>query len=234
MLNFLKEFFLTEKNISPVSAFAKTPQIEDLDHALLEAVKNYRKSMFELAEKENFLNDSKAKESIEKIERTEQFIEQSGLGEWLAKFMTSLWVMRTEAAKSSESIPKLGKHGIQLTGGGSSEQGWDWITFFYGEHRYRVENRPRDWSAFEDDCDCRFGEGVLYCDDTEVFKIETKQYSNDEYFLWRYSCVLIFVKGVWIPEIVELATKFDIEDKQFIPKLMASVQAKRVMGFIDS
>ena len=54
MLNFLKEFFIIEKNISPVLAFVKTPEIEDLDHALLEAVKNYRKSMFELAEKENF------------------------------------------------------------------------------------------------------------------------------------------------------------------------------------
>jgi hypothetical protein len=231
MFNFLKELFVTEKkNISPAPDFVKAVQVKDLDHALLEAVKNYRKSMFELADKENFSNALKAKESIEKIELAERFIEESGLGEWLAKFMTSVWAMRTDAEKSSESIPKLGKHGIQLTGGGCSEQGWDWITFFYGDHHYRAENRPRDWSTFEDDCDCRFGEAVLYCDDAEVFKIETKQYLNDEYFLWRYSCVLTFVKGVWIPEIVELATKFDIEDKQFIPKLMASVQAKKAGG----
>lgn len=103
----------------------------------------------------------------------------------------------------------------------------------YGKHRYRVENRPKDWSSFDGENDYRYGEGSLFCDEVEVLRVETRQHYNAEYFLWEYNRVLVFAKGNWISEMVELLTQFEIEDRQLLPKLMAEAKKKQASGISE-
>jgi hypothetical protein len=85
----------------------------------------------------------------------------------------------------------------------------------------------------DEENDYRYGEGSLFCDGVEVLKIETQQHYNSEYFLWQYSRVLVFQKGDWIPEMVELFTQFEIEDRQLLPKLMMEAKKKQASGIRD-
>jgi hypothetical protein len=40
----------------------------------------------------------------------------------------------------------------------------------------------------------------------------------------------VFAKGNWITEIVELFTQFEIEDRQFLDKLMGAAQKEQASG----
>lgn len=205
----------------------------DPDEAQLASIKIYREKMFEAAEREFASNQHSAESDDKKIERAERFLEESGLGRGMAKFMTTIWSTRNQAEKASEAKPLSGEHGMQLTGGGRSESRNEWISFTYEEHHYRAENRPKDWSSFDDDSDYRYGEGILFCDGVEVLRVETQQHYNDEYFLWKYNRVLVFAKGSWIPAMVDLFTKFEIEGRQLLPKLMAEAKKQQASGISE-
>jgi hypothetical protein len=43
----------------------------------------------------------------------------------------------------------------------------------------------------------------------------------------------VFQKGDWIPEMVELFTQFEIEDRQLLPKLMMEAKKKQASGIRD-
>jgi len=230
MFEFLKIFLVAEKPAPPVPEPKHPVQSVDPDEVLLDSIKNYRERMFEAAESEFYSTQPDTEKDNQRIQRAERFLEESGLGRGMAEFMTTIWLTRSQAEVASEPAPLLGKHGMRLTGGGCSEKHNEWITFFYGNHHYRAENRPGDWSVFDEDNDYRYGEGSLSCDGVEVLRIETRQHFNDEYFLWKYSRVLVFARGSWIPEIVDLFTKFEIEDRQLLPKLMAEAQSKQANG----
>lgn len=230
MLKFLKTL-LAADNRAPTAREPKpVSQESDPSEPLLASINIYRERMLQAAEREFDSSQSNAEVHNRKVERAERFLEESGLGHGMAKFMTTIWSTRNEAEKASENAPLTGKHGMQLTGGGSSDKQNEWITFFYGNHHYRAENRPTSCSRFDEENDYRYGEGSLFCDQVEVLRIETRRHFNDEYFLWKYSRVLVFGKGDWIPEIVDLFTKFDIEDRQLFPKLMTEVRRKQDSG----
>lgn len=233
MFEFLKTFLAAGKPVPPAPEPKPPAQATDPDEALLASIKTYRERMFEAAEREFASNQPNAEGDNQKIERAERFLEESGLGRGIAEFMTTIWSTRNQAEKASEAAPLPGEHGMQLTGGGRSEKHNEWITFFYGNHHYRAENRPKDWSSFDEDNDYRYGEGSLFCDGVEVLRIETRQHFNDEYFLWKYNRVLVFAKGSWIPEMVDLLTKFEIEDRQLLPKLKAEAQRKQASGISE-
>lgn len=233
MLELLKTFLAARKPVPPAPEPKPPAHVTDPDEALLVQIKTYRERMFEGAERIFASNQPDTEGDNQKIERAERFLEESGLGRGIAEFMTTIWSTRNHAEKASEAAPLIGKHGMQLTGGGRSEKHNEWIAFFYGNHHYRAENYPNDWSIFDEDNDYRYGEGSLFCDGVEVLRIETRQHFNDEYFLWRYSRVLVFARGSWIPEMVDLFTKFEIEDRQLLPKLMAEAQRKQASGICE-
>ena len=233
MFEFLKKILAADKPALPTVEPKPPTQSTDPDEALLASIKTYRERMFEAAEREFVSNQRNTEGDNQKIERAERFLEESGLGHGIAKFMTTVWSTRNQAEKASEANPLPGEHGMQLTGGGHSEKHNEWITFLYGKHHYRAENRPKDWSSFDEDNDYRYGEGSLFCDGVEVLRVETRQHYHDEYFLWKYDRVLVFAKGNWIPEIVELLTKFEIEDHQLLPILMAEAKKRQASGISE-
>jgi hypothetical protein len=230
MFEFLKNFLAADKPNPPTAEPQPHTQVTDPNEDLLASIKKYRKGMFDASESELAAGQSNADDDKLKIERAEKFLNESGLSHGMAKFMTTVWSTRNQAESASESNPLAGKHGMQLTGGGRSEEHNEWISFVYGKHRYKAENRPKDWSNFDEGNDYRYGEGSLFCDGVEVLRLETRQHNNDEYFLWKYNRVLVFAKGNWITEIVELFTQFEIEDRQFLDKLMGAAQKEQASG----
>ena len=151
MFEFLKKFLAADKPVPPAPKPKPPAQATDPDEALLASIRTYRKRMFKAAEREFASNQLNAEGDNQKIERAERFLEESGLGRGIAEFMTTIWSTRNQAEKASEAAPLPGEHGMQLTGGGRTGGGRtekynEWITFFYGNHHYRAENRPRDWS----------------------------------------------------------------------------------------
>lgn len=233
MFEFLKKFLAADKPILPTARPQPHTRATDPDENQLASISTYRKRMFDAAENEMAANQRDTEGDDHKIERAERFLKESGLGHGIAKFMTIVWSTRSEAESASDANPLPGKHGMQLTGGGRSENQYEWITFLYGKHRYRVENRPKDWFSFDGESDYRYGEGSLFCDGVEVLRVETRQHYTAEYFLWEYNRVLVFAKGNWIPEMVELLTQFEIEDRQFLPKLMAEAKKKQASGISE-
>ncbi|THJ21979.1 MAG: hypothetical protein CAF45_010985 [Nitrospira sp. CG24E] len=233
MFEFLKRFLSADKLASSTAGPQPPGQTTDPDEDLLASIKAYRERMFDAAESEIAANQRNVEGDKHKIERTERFLRESGLGRGIAKFMTTVWSTRNQAERASEANPLPGEHGMQLTGGGHSERHNEWITFLYGKHHYRAESRPKDGSSFDGDNDYRYGEGSLSCDGVEVLRVETEQHYNDEYFMWKYNRVLVFAKGDWIPEMVELLTQFEIEDRQFFPKLMVEAEKKQAGGISE-
>jgi hypothetical protein len=226
VFEFLKNILAGDRAAHQHSESKHSAHVSDPDEILLASIKAYRQSMFEAAESETAANQRRSGGDRQKIERAERFLGESGLAHGLAMFMTTIWLMRNTAEGASESRPVAGKCGIQLTGGGRADRSIEWIEFLYGKHRYRVENRPNELPSSDASSDYRYGQGIIYCDGVEVLRIETKQHYKDEYFLWEYRCVSLFAKGDWIPEIVELFTKLEIEDRQLIPKSTAEFEKK--------
>ena len=233
MFEFFKKRQATEKPVPSAAKQELTAQAIDRDEDLLASIKIYRKSMFDAAESELAADQRNTDVEELKIERAERFLNESGLGRGIAEFMTTVWSTRNQAERASEADPLPGLHGMQLTGGGCSEGHREWITFLYGKHHYKAENRPKDWSSFDGDDDYRYGEGSLFCEGVEVLRVETRQHCNHEYFMWKYNRVLVFSKGNWTPEIVELFTQFEIADRLFLPKLMAATKKKQANGLTE-
>ena len=233
MFEFLKQFLAGDKPTIPKAGPQAAARESDPDEEILASIDTYRKQMFDIAETAMAANQRDAESDNHKIERAERFLKESGLGHGMARFLTTVWSTRSEAERATDDNPLPGKYGMQLTGGGCSEKRNEWIAFLYGKHRYKVENRPKDWSILDEDDDYRYGEGSLFCDGFEVLKIETRRHYSAEYFLWDYSRVLVFRKGDWIPEMVELFTQFEIEDREILPKLMMEAQRKQAGGIRD-
>ena len=230
MFDFFKKFLAANRPNHQTAEPQHPARTTDPDEDLLASIKIYRNGMLDTAARELAEDQHNAEFDKLKIERAERFLNESGLGQGIAKFMTTIWSTRTHAEGASEVNPLPGKHGMQLTGGGRSEEYYEWISFLYGKYHYKAENRPKDWSNFDEESDYRYGEGSLFCEGVEVLRIETRQHNNDEYFLWKYNRVLFFAKGNWIPEIAELFTQFEIEDNQFLTRLMIEAEKKHASG----
>lgn len=233
MFDFFKKFLSADRPTHQTAEPQHPARVTDPDEDLLASIKIYRNGIFDAAERELAEDQRNAEVDKLKIERAERFLNESGLGQGIAKFMTTIWATRTQAESASEANPLPSKNGMQLTGGGRSEEHYEWISFSYGKHHYKAENRPKDWSNFDEENDYRYGEGSLFCEGVEVLRIETRQHNNDEYFLWKYNRVLVFVKGNWIAEIAELFTQFEIEDRQFLTKLMVGAERKYASGLSE-
>jgi hypothetical protein len=233
MLKFLKQLLTNEKPTTRAVSPQPCAQAEDADEELLTSISAYRKKMFEAAERALAANQQNAEEDDHKVRRAERFLNESGLDRGTANFLTTVWSTRSDAEQASIDNPTPGKHGMQLTGGGASEGGSEWITFRYGRHHYKIENRPKDWSNSHENDGYRYGEGSIFCDEVEVLRIETRQHYSSEYFLWKYNRILALRKGDWIPEIVELFTKFEIEDDQLLSKLMIEAKTKQAREILD-
>ena len=233
MFQLLRKFLAPNKPTPPVAEPQTPAQAIDPDEDLLGSIKIYRKTMFDASVSELALDQRNTDVDNQNIERAEKFLNETGLGRGIAEFMTTVWSTRNKAESASETSPLPDKHGMQLTGGGRSEENNEWITFLYGKHHYKAEIRPKGWPGFDENNDYRFGESSLFCDGVEVLRVETRQHYNNEYFLWKYNRVLVFRKGNWIAEISELFTQFEIEASQFLSKLMTADEKKRASRLIE-
>lgn len=230
MLEFLRRFLAGDKPTVPPVEPQPAEKVSDPDEELLASIDTRRRQIFDDAEKALAAKQRDAEDDDLRIERAERFLKESGLSRAMTKFLTTVWSTRSEAERASENNPLPGKHGMQLTGGGRSDEHGEWITFLYGKHRYKVENRPKRWSNLDEENDYRYGEGSLFCDGIEMLKVEVQQHYTSEYFLWQYGRVLAFQKGEWIPEMVELFTQFEIEDRQLLTQLMGEARKEQASG----
>jgi hypothetical protein len=194
------------------------PQV-DPDADLLKSIEIFRDKMLSDAKSASDAKWTSQGSDQQKIDRANRFVYESNLGRGLTDFMGTMFVSKHAAMTSSEDKPVAGKGGMQIVGAGGDLGKHEWMEFYYGSHRYKVDNNPGD---FDDDLGAFRGNASLYCDGKEVLRIGTRQ--GNEYFVWFFDkgSVEVFHRGDWIPEMIELFTKIEIESNQFMSDAMAN------------
>ena len=241
MIKFLRKLF---SDTTPLAPSPETPsqiskqtvnpsEFVDSDEALLAELNLRREKMISSTENEFSAANHKQAADRKKIDRAEYLLKQSGISYGMAKFMTTVWLTKSDAQYASVEHPAPGKYGMTLTGGGDLENNGTWISFKYGKYHFKAENRPEHRSFMDQDSDYRYGAGRIFCNGDRVLEIKTYQSIYDEYFFWKYDSVQSLERGDWMLEIVDLFSRIDTDDGQLLSNFTAAAQKKRADGISD-
>jgi len=219
MFSLLKDLFgtaSTEITNPPQPAIPEDMKAIDLATAQIEAIKRYRQEMFNACHVEIEAGKASVDEFKARISAAEKFMDESGLAQGVSRMMTQVWLWKRAGENSSKGFPVPADYDVMLTGGGQLPHNGCWITFNYGSNHYKVELKPEDTDNFSMDVpDYFYAKTVFTCGTKKVLAADLEQRIGAEYFVWNYNSVSKLDKsGTWIPEMVELFTKMEIESRR--------------------